>query len=65
MKNTDTNITVSSNNNKDMLLSEQGTGVQRMSLIYTIQNIISTGIGNLGNRMLLVDEPEAFYTQKQ
>ncbi|MDS3837891.1 ATP-dependent nuclease [Staphylococcus hominis] len=60
LKNTDTNITVSSNNNKDMLLSEQGTGVQRMSLIYTIQNIISTGIGNLGNRMLLVDEPEAF-----
>ncbi|TFV19970.1 ATP-dependent endonuclease [Staphylococcus xylosus] len=60
LKNTDTKITVSSNNNKDMLLSEQGTGVQRMSLIYTIQNIISTGIGNLGNRMLLVDEPEAF-----
>lgn len=60
LKNTDTNITVSSNNNKDMLLSEQGTGVQRMSLIYTIQNIINTGIGNLGNRMLLVDEPEAF-----
>ncbi|NWK85020.1 AAA family ATPase [Staphylococcus sp. GSSP0090] len=60
LKNTDTKIMVSSNNNKDMLLSEQGTGVQRMSLIYTIQNIISTGIGNLGNRMLLVDEPEAF-----
>ncbi|MBF7025158.1 ATP-dependent nuclease [Staphylococcus kloosii] len=60
LKNTDTKITISSNNNKDMLLSEQGTGVQRMSLIYTIQNIISNGIGNLGNRMLLVDEPEAF-----
>lgn len=43
-----------------MLLSEQGTGVQRMSLIYTIQNIINQKIGNLGNRMLLIDEPEAF-----
>lgn len=60
LKNVDTRITVSSNNNKEMLLSEQGTGVQRMSLIYTIQNIIGDGIGNLGNRMLLVDEPEAF-----
>lgn len=43
-----------------MLLAEQGTGVQRMSLIYTIHNIINQKIGNLGNRMLLIDEPEAF-----
>ncbi|MDK9858748.1 ATP-dependent nuclease [Staphylococcus equorum] len=60
LKNTDTRITVSSNNNNEMLLSEQGTGVQRMSLIYTIQNIIGNKVGYLGNRMLLVDEPEAF-----
>lgn len=60
LKNTDTKITVSSNQNNEMLLSEQGTGVQRMSLIYTIQNIIGDKVGNLGNRMLLVDEPEAF-----
>lgn len=60
LKNTDTKITIDSSARKDMLLSEQGTGVQRMSLIYTIQNIINQKIGNLGNRMLLIDEPEAF-----
>jgi hypothetical protein len=60
IKNSDTKITVSSSTRKDMLLSEQGTGVQRMSLIYTIQKIIERGLGNLGGRMLLVDEPEAF-----
>lgn len=60
LKNTDTKITIDSSARKNMLLSEQGTGVQRMSLIYTIQNIINQKIGNLGNRMLLIDEPEAF-----
>ncbi|MDV8933358.1 MAG: ATP-binding protein, partial [Carnobacterium sp.] len=61
IKNSDTKITVKSDSRKEsMLLSEQGTGVQRMSLIYTIQKIIEKGLGNLGGRMLLVDEPEAF-----
>lgn len=61
IKNSDTKITVKSESRKEaMLLSEQGTGVQRMSLIYTIQKIIEKGLGDLGNRMLLVDEPEAF-----
>jgi len=60
LKNTDTKITIDSSSRQNMLLSEQGTGVQRMSLIYTIQNIINQKIGNLGNRMLLIDEPEAF-----
>lgn len=61
IKNSDTKITVKSDSRKEaMLLSEQGTGVQRMSLIYTIQKIIEKGLGNLGDRMLLVDEPEAF-----
>lgn len=60
LKNTETKITIDSSSSKNMLLSEQGTGVQRMSLIYTIQNIINQKIGNLGNRMLLIDEPEAF-----
>lgn len=60
LKNTDTKITIDSSSKKNMLLSEQGTGVQRMSLIYTIQDIIKQKIGNLGNRMLLIDEPEAF-----
>lgn len=60
LKNTDTRITIDSSSRDNMLLSEQGTGVQRMSLIYTIQNIITQKIGNLGNRMLLIDEPEAF-----
>ena len=60
LKNTDTKITIDSSARKNMLLSEQGTGVQRMSLIYTIQNIINQKIGNLGNRILLFDEPEAF-----
>lgn len=60
LKNTDTKITIDSNSKSNMLLAEQGTGVQRMSLIYTIQNIINQNIGTLGNRMLLIDEPEAF-----
>lgn len=60
LKNTDTKITIDSNSKSNMLLAEQGTGVQRMSLIYTIQNIITQKIGTLGNRMLLIDEPEAF-----
>ena len=60
LKNSDTKITIDSSSRQDMLLSEQGTGVQRMSLIYIIQKLIEKGIGNLGNRMLLVDEPEAF-----
>ncbi|MGG5342187.1 ATP-dependent nuclease [Enterococcus sp. AZ192] len=61
IKNSDTKITVKSDSRKEaMLLSEQGTGVQRMSLIYTIQKIIEKGLGDLGGRMLLVDEPEAF-----
>lgn len=61
IKNSDTKITVKSYSRREpMLLSEQGTGVQRMSLIYTIQKIIEKGLGNLGDRMLLVDEPEAF-----
>lgn len=60
LKNTDTKITIDSKVKPDMLLAEQGTGVQRMSLIYTIQNIIKQKLGSLGNRMLLIDEPEAF-----
>lgn len=60
LKNTDTKITIDSTSKSNMLLAEQGTGVQRMSLIYTIQNIITQKIGALGNRMLLIDEPEAF-----
>lgn len=60
LKNTNTKIMIDSDSRRDMLLSEQGTGVQRISLIYTIQNIINQKIGKLGNRMLLIDEPEAF-----
>lgn len=60
LKNTNTNIKIDSPSRKDMLLSEQGTGVKRMSLIYIIQNLIKKKIGNLGNRILLIDEPEAF-----
>lgn len=60
LKNTNTTINIDSNSKDNMLLAEQGTGVQRMSLIYTIQSIIKLKIGNLGSRMLLIDEPEAF-----
>lgn len=60
IKNSQTEIIINSNRRSDMLLSEQGTGVQRMSLIYTIQNLINQKIGDFANRMLLVDEPEAF-----
>lgn len=44
-----------------MPLSTQGTGIQRMSLIFIFQNMIEQGmLGINENKMLLIDEPEAF-----
>ncbi|WP_437828575.1 ATP-dependent nuclease [Niallia taxi] len=61
VKSTSTSILIGNQQNKDMPLSTQGTGIQRMSLIYIIQNLIEHGLLGLNNnKMLLIDEPEAF-----
>lgn len=61
VKSTSSSVLIGNRYNQDMPLSTQGTGMQRMSLIYLIQNLIETGLmGNSGDRMLLIDEPEAF-----
>nr|WP_264175960.1 TOPRIM nucleotidyl transferase/hydrolase domain-containing protein [Oceanobacillus halotolerans] len=44
-----------------MPLANQGTGLQRMSLIYLIQNMIQNKLmGESDDKLLLIDEPEAF-----
>ena len=44
-----------------MPLSNQGTGLQRMSLIYFIQNMIEKSLWvKMTINLLLIDEPEAF-----
>ncbi|KXZ16833.1 AAA family ATPase [Bacillus nakamurai] len=49
------------NQSKKMPLENQGTGLQRMSLIYLIQNMIQNKLmGESDNKLLLIDEPEAF-----
>lgn len=61
VKSTSSSILIGNQQNKDMPLSTQGTGIQRMSLIYIIQNLIEHGLLGLNNnKMLLIDEPEAF-----
>lgn len=61
LKSTNSRINVSSKNKPDMPLSNQGTGLQRMSLIYLIQNMIEKKmLGQNENKLLLIDEPEAF-----
>lgn len=60
LKYTDSNVLVH-NKNRSMYLQDQGTGLQRMSLIFLIQNMIQENLlGNIDNKLLLIDEPEAF-----
>ncbi|HEB4953277.1 TPA: AAA family ATPase [Bacillus cereus] len=60
LKYTDSNVLIH-NKNRAMYLQDQGTGLQRMSLIFLIQNMIQENLlGNIDNKLLLIDEPEAF-----
>lgn len=61
LKSTNSSVNIDSKTKPEMPLSNQGTGLQRMSLIYLIQNMIkSKMMGNNTDKLLLIDEPEAF-----
>lgn len=61
LKTTDSYINIDNHKQLEMPLSNQGTGLQRMSLIYLIQNMIQKKfLGKNDNKLLLIDEPEAF-----
>lgn len=61
LKTTDSSVNIDSNGIPNMPLSNQGTGLQRMSLISLIQNLIKNKmLGNNSDKLLLIDEPEAF-----
>jgi predicted ATP-dependent endonuclease of OLD family len=62
VKSTSSSVLIGNKQHSDMPLSTQGTGIQRMSLIYIIQNMIEQGLmgTNSKQKMLLIDEPEAF-----
>jgi putative ATP-dependent endonuclease of the OLD family len=61
LKSTSSSVHIDSNKQSEMPLANQGTGLQRMSLIYLIQNMIEKKLmGESDNKLLLIDEPEAF-----
>ncbi|WP_298788509.1 ATP-dependent endonuclease [uncultured Marinococcus sp.] len=61
IKSTSSKVTVKDQQATDnMPLENQGTGLQRMSLIYLIQKLISEKVIGSDNKLLLIDEPEAF-----
>ena len=61
LKSTNSSVNIDSKNQSEMPLANQGTGLQRMSLIYLIQNMIEKKLmGESDNKLLLIDEPEAF-----
>lgn len=61
LKSTNSIVNIDSNRQTEMPLVNQGTGLQRMSLIYLIQNMIQNKLmGENENKLLLIDEPEAF-----
>ncbi|WP_370296199.1 ATP-dependent endonuclease [Rossellomorea marisflavi] len=61
LKSTSSSVNIDSHNQPGMPLANQGTGLQRMSLIYLIQNMIEKKImDDNDNKLLLIDEPEAF-----
>jgi predicted ATP-dependent endonuclease of OLD family len=61
LKSTNSSVHISNNKQSKMPLANQGTGLQRMSLIYLIQNMIEKKLmGENDNKLLLIDEPEAF-----
>lgn len=59
VKSTSSSVLIGNKHSSDMPLSTQGTGIQRMSLIYIIQNMIEQGLmgTNSTQKMLLIDEP--------
>lgn len=61
LKSTNSSVHIDSNKQSKMPSANQGTGLQRMSLIYLIQNMIEKKLlGENENKLLLIDEPEAF-----
>ncbi|GGG19645.1 ATP-dependent nuclease [Paenibacillus aceti] len=61
LKSTNSSVLIDSQKQSNMSLANQGTGLQRMSLIYLIQNMIEKKLlGENDNKLLLIDEPEAF-----
>jgi putative ATP-dependent endonuclease of the OLD family len=61
LKSTNSSVHINNLKQTEMPLSNQGTGLQRMSLIYLIQNMIEKKLmGESDNKLLLIDEPEAF-----
>ncbi|SFB60236.1 Predicted ATP-dependent endonuclease of the OLD family, contains P-loop ATPase and TOPRIM domains [Cohnella sp. OV330] len=61
LKSTNSSVHIDSSKQSRMPLANQGTGLQRMSLIYLIQNMIEKKLlGENDNKLLLIDEPEAF-----
>ncbi|WP_368650240.1 ATP-dependent endonuclease [Bacillus inaquosorum] len=61
LKSTNSSVNIDSKKQSGMPLINQGTGLQRMSLIYLIQNMIEKKLmGKSDNKLLLIDEPEAF-----
>lgn len=61
LKTTSSKIEINKLNVSNMPLANQGTGLQRMSLIYLIQKMIERNLlGGSDNQLLLIDEPEAF-----
>ncbi|MBO1511538.1 ATP-dependent nuclease [Metabacillus bambusae] len=61
LKSTNSTVNIDSHKQPGMPLANQGTGLQRMSLIYLIQNMIQNKLmGEGDNKLLLIDEPEAF-----
>ncbi len=61
LKSTSSSILINNDLRTEMPLANQGTGLQRMSLIYVIQNMIQKRlIGDTADKILLIDEPEAF-----
>ncbi|WP_256975593.1 ATP-dependent endonuclease [Paenibacillus sp. MY03] len=61
LKSTSSSVHIDSSKQTGMPLANQGTGLQRMSLIYLIQNMIEKKLmGEDEDKLLLIDEPEAF-----
>ncbi|WP_342533114.1 AAA family ATPase [Lysinibacillus sp. FSL K6-0057] len=61
LKSTNSSVCINSQKQSEMPLANQGTGLQRMSLIYLIQNMIEKKLmGESDEKLLLIDEPEAF-----
>lgn len=61
LKSTNSSVHIDSKKQSEMRLTNQGTGLQRMSLIFLIQNMIQNKLmGENEDKLLLIDEPEAF-----